>query len=216
MRQHNAILLGGGGHGRVVRALAEVLGLKVIGICDPGLEAAEWFGLPVLGDDSAVERHRPDATLLLNGIGKLPGSDTRRRLQDRLSLRGYGFPVLVHPFGWVAPDAELAAGVQIMAGAVVQPGCRIGAGSILNSRVSVDHGCVLGADVHLAPGAVLCGDVTVADGAFVGAGAVILQGRRIGAGSVVAAGAIITRDLEPGETAFGRGGRSSLREGGMA
>lgn len=216
MQQQRAIVLGGGGHGRVVRALAEAIGIAVIGVCDPALEGGDWFGLPVLGDDAALARFPPATTLLLNGIGKLPGSETRRRLQDRLSLRGYAFPALVHPFAWVAPDAVLAAGVQIMAGAVVQPGCRIGAGSIVNSRASVDHGCVLGADVHLAPGAVLCGDVTVADGAFVGAGAVILQGRRIGAGSVVAAGAIITRDLEPGETAFGRGGRSSLREGGMA
>lgn len=213
MGAREAILLGGGGHGRVVRTLAEALGIRVIGVCDPTVAGAEWFGLPVLGDDAALERYPPGAVLLLNGVGKLPGRDARGRLQARFAARGYEFPVLVHPFAWVAEDAMLAAGVQIMAGAVVQPGCRIGAGSIVNTRGAVDHGCVLGEDVHLAPGAVLCGDVRVEDGAFVGAGAVVLQGRRIGAGSVVAAGAVISRDLAAGETAYGRG---TLPEGGMA
>ena len=70
MGAREAILLGGGGHGRVVRALAEALGIRVIGVCDPTVAGAEWFGLPVLGDDAALERYPPGAVLLLMVVGR--------------------------------------------------------------------------------------------------------------------------------------------------
>ncbi len=200
-----AILLGAGGHARVVLALAQGLGFDVVGVCDP-LITGQWQGLTVLGDDNALLAQRRDI-VLLNGIGKLPGQTRRREVQDRWQGHGFAFPVLVHPAAWVAPDADLGAGVQVMAGAVVQPGCRIGAGSIVNTRAGVDHDCTLGADAHIAPGATLCGGVTVGDGAFVGAGATVVQGVTLGAGAVLAAGAVLVRDLVAGQTSFGQRGR---------
>lgn len=195
-----AILLGGGGHGRVVLALARAAGMAVAGVCDPALaEGSLWQGVPVLGDDHALDGRDPTALVLLNGLGRMPGSTARARLQALWEARGAAFPPLVHPAAWVAPDALLGPGAQIMAGAVVQPGCRIGAGSIVNTRAGLDHDGTLGADVHLAPGATLCGGVSVGDGAFIGAGATVIQGLRIGAGARVPAGALLTRDLAPGE-----------------
>jgi UDP-perosamine 4-acetyltransferase len=194
-----AILLGAGGHARVVRALAEALGIRILGVCDPVLpRGSDWAGLPVLGDDDALAGQDPAGVVLLNGIGKLPGRTLRHRLQHSLAARGFGFPTLVHPAAWVAPDAQLGQGVQVMAGAVVQPGGILGAGSIVNTRAGVDHDARIGPDVHIAPGATLCGDVEVGEGAFVGAGAVVLPGRRIGAGATVAAGATLARDLPAG------------------
>lgn len=194
-----AILLGAGGHGRVVRALAEALGWRLLGVCDPALVVGtDWAGLPVLGDDDALAAHDPDAVSLLNGVGRMPGQTARHRLHILWTARGFAFPPLVHPTAWVAPDVQLAPGAQIMAGAVVQPGCKVGAGSIVNTRAGLDHDGTLGADVHLAPGTTICGDVQVGDGAFVGAGAIVIQGCRIGAGALVAAGALVTTDLAPG------------------
>lgn len=194
-----AILLGGGGHGRVVRALAEALGWRLVGLCDPGLPAgSDWHGLPVLGDDSALAAQDPGAVALLNGIGRMPGQTGRRRLQEALAAKGFAFPPLVHPAAWVAPDTRLGPGAQVMAGAVVQPGCSIGAGAIVNTRAGIDHDGTLGADVHIAPGATLCGRVSVGDGAFIGAGATVIQGCRIGAGAMVAAGVTVAADLPPG------------------
>jgi UDP-perosamine 4-acetyltransferase len=205
------LLLGAGGHARVVRALAAACGLEVAGVCDPALArdgAATWNGLPVLGDDSALEALPPTQTRLLNGLGQMPGSNIRARLHARLAAKGFTFPALAHPAAWVAPGVALGDGVQVMAGAMVQPGCDIGPGTIVNTRAGVDHDCRLGKDVHIAPGATLCGAVAVGDGAFVGAGATVLPGLRLGAGAMVAAGAVVTRDVPDG----GRVGRQG-REG---
>ena len=195
------ILLGAGGHARVLVALASAAGYSILGVCDPALAAKDvirWEGLDVLGDDHAVTQLAPDRVELILGIGKLPtGKDLREQLYASWRERGYTFPALVHPTAWVAPGVVLRDCVQVMAGAVIQPGCEIFERSIVNTRASVDHDCRIGRDVHVAPGATLCGSVTVEDGVFIGAGATVIQGLNIGARAVVGAGVTLLRDLAP-------------------
>lgn len=200
------VLLGAGGHARVLVALANAAGYPVLGVCDPALAAAgvsRWEGLDVLGDDSALDRLPSDRVALMLGVGQLVAGNLRERLYTSWRTRGYDFPTLVHPAAWVAPGVVLGDGVQVMAGAVIQPGCKIGENSIVNTRAGVDHDCCIGHDVHVAPGATLCGSVTVEDGAFIGAGATVIQGLRIGGRAVVGAGVTLTRDLTPRTTIIG-------------
>lgn len=195
------VLLGAGGHARVLLALARAAGLPLLGVCDPDLQAegsGQWEGLQVLGGDDALDCHGPDHVDLMLGIGQLTHSVARARLYGIWSARGYAFPPLVHPAAWVAPDVVIPDGAQIMAGVVVQPGCVLGRNTIVNTRASIDHDCRIGTDVHVAPGAVLCGSVDVGDGAFIGAGAVLIQGLRVGPGAIVGAGVTLVRDLEAG------------------
>ncbi len=199
MTAPEVLLLGAGGHGVVVLALARALGWQVAGVCDPALSpGTTWEGLPVLDEDTALSARDPGATQLLNGLGKMPGSAARAALQARWTARGFAFPALVHPAAWVAPGTDLAPGAQVMAGAVVQPRCRIGAGAIVNTGARLDHDGTLGDDVHLAPGATLCGGVTVGEGAFIGAGATVIQGLTIGPRALVPAGATVLHDIPPG------------------
>jgi sugar O-acyltransferase (sialic acid O-acetyltransferase NeuD family) len=200
------VLLGAGGHARVLLALARAAGHHVLGICDPRLAADEvsrWEGLDVLGDDGALDGLPPDRVALMLGVGQLTAGTLRERLYWTGRERGYRFPVLIHPGAWVAPDATLADGVQVMAGAIVQPGCVIGENSIINTCSSVDHDCHIGRDVHVAPGATLCGAVTVEAGAFVGAGSTVIQGLRVGERAVVGAGVTLVRDLAPSAVMHG-------------
>jgi acetyltransferase-like isoleucine patch superfamily enzyme len=52
------------------------------------------------------------------------------------------------------------------------------------------------AGLELAP-------ITIDDGTWIGAGAIVLPGVRVGRGSIVAAGAVVTRDVEPGTIVAG-------------
>ncbi len=196
------VLLGTGGHAKVVLALAKALDFSVVGVCDPGA-GGHWEGCEVLGDDSVLASVDPNSISLLNGVGKMPDRRTRENLQTRWEARGFDFVTCVHPHAWVAADAKLGPGAQIMAGAVVQPGCDIGAGTIVNTSAAVDHDCTIGAHAHVCPGVTLCGDVTVGDSAFVGAGATVINNRSIGKGAFVAAGAVVTTDVEADMRYFG-------------
>lgn len=195
------VLLGAGGHARVLKALADAAGLQLLGVVDPALfreKASTWLGLPVLGDDTVLAGMRTESLGLIHGIGQVPGSHVRRSLYESLRAAGFRFPPLVHPHAWVAPDVEMADGVQIMAGAVVQPACRIGENTIINTRASLDHDGNIGDHVHVAPGAVLCGGATLEADVFIGAGAVLLPGVKVGAGATVAAGSTLSRNLDAG------------------
>lgn len=206
------VLLGAGGHARVLLELARAADYPVLGVCDPELAAnavSSWEGLDVLGDDAALDLLPPGRIALMLGIGQLAKGNLRQRVYTSWRSRGYDFPVLVHPTAWVASDVVLKGGVQVMAGAVIQPSCEIGENSIINTRASVDHDCFVGRNVHVAPGATLCGAVTIEDGAFIGAGATVIQGLRIGAGAVVGAGVTLVRDLSSAMTAIGA--QNSLR-----
>lgn len=200
------VILGAGGHAKVLLSLLQAIGADVRGVCDPGLAAQSvtmWRGIAVLGGDEALDQLDPASVGLVNGMGQVVGSLRRQGLFDALSARGFGFPALVHPAAWVDPSVVLHAGVQVMAGAVIQPDATIGANTIVNTGARIDHDCTIGEHVHIAPGAVLCGAVQVARGAFIGAGSTTIQGVSIGESCVVGAGAVLVRNLQAGHRVVG-------------
>lgn len=196
--RRRAILLGTGGHAGVLVAILDDAGTAVEGLVTPdrALHGTLRHGIRVLGDDDAVLQHSPDDVVLVNAIGSVGSTASRREVFDRFKRKGYKFLSLMHPTAIVAPGTVFGEGVQVMARTVVQPGATVGDNSLLNTGVIVEHDCVLGRHVHLATGAVLCGSVRVDDGVHVGAGSVIIQGRRVGELSTVAAGAVVIRDVQ--------------------
>lgn len=198
LQGQDCVLVGAGGHAKVVHELAELCGATILGVCDPKFQGGNdhyWDGLKILGGDDYLANADPEAVLLLNGIGMLPGNRIRRVVYERFVSQGYRFPPLIHPLAWVSPNGHLGDGVQVMAGAVVQPGASIGSNTIINTHGSVDHDSTIGAHCHLAPGATLCGDVTLGDGTFVGAGATIVQAVTVAADKFIKAGSLIARDV---------------------
>jgi UDP-perosamine 4-acetyltransferase len=199
------LILGAGGHAKVAIEALLRASIPVLGITDPdaSLLGRTVLGIPVVGGDDEVLRHRPDHVFLVNGLGSVGPAARRRELFERFRRAGYGFARVIHPSAIVASDVVVGEGAQVMAGAVIQPGTRIGCNAIVNTRASVDHDCEIGDHAHIAPGAVLSGSVRVGEGAHVGTGASVIQGIRIGAGSVVGAGAAVVRDVPERATVLG-------------
>jgi sugar O-acyltransferase (sialic acid O-acetyltransferase NeuD family) len=197
------IVIGGGGHAKVVAATLFELGARVLGFTDPDSSRTVLAGLARMGGDDAILRHPPADILLAHGLGSIGPSDLRARVFQKFKDLGYSFITLVHPSATVAADVEIGEGTVIFAGSVVQPGTRIGSNAILNTRCSVDHDCVIGPHVHIAPGATLSGGVLAASGCHIGIGASVIQGIAIGADSLVGAGSVVLRDVAAGSRVFG-------------
>jgi UDP-perosamine 4-acetyltransferase len=187
------VIIGAGGHGKVLAAALLRAGQAVLGFvdADPALKGSKILGLSVLGGDEVLTSDM----LLVNGIGSTGRPARRREIFERLKEQGFSFATVVDPSAIIGPEVELAEGAQVLAGAVIQPGAYIGRNSIVNSRASVDHDVTLGAHVHIAPGAVLSGNVIVGDEVHIGTGAAIKQGVRIGSGSVIGVGAAVIADV---------------------
>ena len=189
------VLLGGGGHARVLADALLAGGRPPAGYVAPRNAGELLPGIPWLGDDDWLQRQPPD-TPLVDGLGSAPDTGPRRALWERFRALGFRFVTVVHPAATVAASATLGEGCQVLAGAVVNAGAELGANSIVNSRAVVEHDCRLAAHCHVASGAVLCGAVTLEECVHVGAGATVLQGLRIGTGAIVAAGATVIDDVE--------------------
>lgn len=196
------LIIGAGGHARVVGDALLAKGETVLGYIDNAVElhGTSVYGRLVLGGDEVLDEALLADCVLVNGIGGVgdANSGLRRAVQERLEARGGRFVGVQHPSCIVSPFASLAPDAQLLAGSIVQPGARIAPGCIINTRAVVEHDCRLGAYVHCAPGSLLCGEVDIGENCHVGAGAVVRQGLTVGADSVVAAGAVVVRSHEGG------------------
>lgn len=199
------IVLGAGGHAKVLIEALLASSAVITGIVDPDqtLLGTKLFGVPVLGGDEVLSEFPSSEVLLVNGLGSIGLPIRRRKLFEKFINLGYNFSTVVHPSAIVASDVTLCDGSQIMAGVVIQPGTRIGSNVLINTMASVDHDCFIGDHTHVAPGVTLSGSITVGALSHIGTGATVIQGICIGEGSLVGAGALVLRDLPSGATAVG-------------
>lgn len=200
------VILGAGGHARVLLDALRLLGVEVLGFAAPPplSRGALVDGAPVLGDDDAIlAAFRAESVALVNGLGSVRDTRARRALYERFVARGYSFRSVVHPSAIVARDVLVGDGAQLLARVVVNPGARIEADAIVNTGAIVEHDCVVGAHAHLAPGVTLSGAVSVGAGAHVGTGATVIQGVRVGANALVGAGAVVVSDVAEGAVVLG-------------
>ena len=199
------VILGAGGHSKVLIDTLLTQKAKIIGITDYQLakKGKLVLGIEVIGDDLMILDYKPNEVCLVNGIGSVGISIQRKSLFCKFTELGYRFANVIHPSVVIAADVHFGEGVQIMAGAVVQTGCRIGNNSIINTNASVDHDCAIASHVHIAPGVTLSGEVEVGEGVHIGTGATVIQGIRIGENSLIGAGSVVTQDVPMGVTVMG-------------
>ena len=129
-------------------------------------------------------------------IGGAHGAQ-RTALSQRLR-DGWGLEALsvISPRATVDPEADLGAGVQIMAGACVGLGARIGDFGLVNTNATVDHECALGLGVHVMGAAAIAGRVKIGNFATIGTNATVLPDLDIGDGAQIGAGALIRYDVK--------------------
>ncbi len=190
------IIVGAGGHGRVLADALLLSGRTVLGFVDADatLHDTTVMGLKVLGDDSRLIAGEWPEAELVNGIGGPPGGRVRRDVQTRLETHGRRFTGVRHPSAVISPFAEVDATAQVLARTVVQAGAVVCHGCIVNTGAVVEHDCTLEAFTHCAPGSILCGDVRIGATCHIGAGAVVREGVTLGDGVVVGAGAVVVDD----------------------
>lgn len=189
------IIIGGGGHARVVHEILAILGHRVTGYTDFGAKGDARA--PYLGSDAVLfEPPLPLVRDLALGIGKVGTSPERLVLVERLESCGYRFPVIRAKGSIIHQQVMTGIGTVVMDGATVVTGSRLGRGCIVNTNATVDHDCRLGDNVHVSPGAVLCGEVTVGDNGMIGAGATLVPGIRLCANCVIGAGATVVRSID--------------------
>lgn len=195
------IIVGAGGHGRVVMdaflLTSPEMARAAFADDDSLLWGTEVLGCPVLG--------AADALVLPGGRFHVAVGDngTRRLLMQRLRAAGCLPFEVVHPAARVSRFATVGLGSFVAAGAVLAPLATIGDGVVVNHGAVVDHDCFVGDFAHIAPNATLAGGARVGRHVLVGAGARVMVGVSVGNDAVVGAGAVVLRDVPAGAVVAG-------------
>ena len=200
----NCVIVGAGGHGRVVLdILRQARDHVPVGFLDsnPRLHGRRIDGLPVVGDLRRLPALRADG--VAGAVVAIGDNGVRRAFADDIAEAGLRLINAVHPSANLATTVSLGQNVVIAAGALVCAHGQIGDSAVLNTGCIVDHESMIGTAAHICPGVRLAGHVTVEAGAFVGIGATVIQNVRIGSEAVVGAGAVVIRDVPAMSTVVG-------------
>lgn len=202
------IFWGGTGQAKVNRPIVEYYGSKVVAIFDdtPNLKSPftdipiyeGWNGF--VGWFDQQEKKEPIGFCV--AIGN-PHGRIRLKLHNKLIEFGLEPVSLIHPTAFIDNSVVIGEGVQVMAGAIIQPEVKIGKQCIINTKVSIDHECVLEDGVELTPGATFCGNVYAETNSWICAGATVLPQLRIGHDSIVGAGSLVTKNVPEKTVVYG-------------
>lgn len=191
------VVIGAGGHGKVVADAAETTGRwQNIVFVDK-----RWPELKSCAHWSVVTQDVNDlpSVVDIDFVVAIGDNRTRARVFSQCVEAGLNPVSVIHPSAVISRYAEIGLGCVVFAGAVVNIGAKIGECAIVNTGATIDHDCVIGHSVHISPGAHLAGEVSVADFCWIGIGASVKQCLSISDDVVVGAGACVVSNIaEPG------------------
>lgn len=140
----NLLILGAGGHGKVVKEIADAFGYTNIAFLDDN--STEAIGK--IADSKAFVNQFQEVIV---GIGN---NKFRGELLTRLEQEGFAIPVLIHPTAYVSKSALIGKGTVVEPMAIVNANSKIGIGCIVSVGSIVDHDAVLEDCVHVNAGAI--------------------------------------------------------------
>ncbi len=211
------IVIGGGGHARVVIEAAQLsrISWEVIGYVDnrPVLAPNAPPQVPYLGTDD-------DLAALLDVAGReapavvlAVGRGDRRRIVERLDRLGVTWATVIHGAAWHSPSAAIGRDAVIMAGVVVQAGARIGDHVILNTGAIIEHDVTIGDYVSIGPGARIGGRTVIGLDVLIGLGASIRDGCHVGDRAIIGMGAAVVGDVAADTMVLGVPARVASADG---
>ena len=183
------IVIGAGGHGKVIADIIIKSGDRVIGFLDDGCTEKNILGYPILGKTEDCLKYKDKEFFVAIG-----NNTVRKKISEKYNM--LKFYTAIHPSAVIAMDVEIGEGSCVMAGVVINTSARIGKHCIINSGSVVEHDNKLADFVHLSPGAVLCGTVSVGECTHIGGGATVKNNTNISGDTVIGVGAAVVKDID--------------------
>jgi sugar O-acyltransferase (sialic acid O-acetyltransferase NeuD family) len=185
----NLLIVGAGGHGRVLAETAELLGQwDSIAFLDDRSDVDTVMDYKIIGKIDEYAKFQNDYEHCVVGIGH---NEDRLDLIYCLIKVGYKVPVIIHPKAIVSKYSSIMPGSVILAGAVVSANTNIGTGCIININCCIDHDCIVYDGVHISSGAVIRSGCSIGKLSYIGAGTCIKNGAQLGEGFILGDGELL-------------------------
>ncbi len=193
---HNLIIIGAGGHAKVVVDIANALGYNILGFLDDNTAINVFANLKQLGKIEDCTKYIDKAKFVI-AIGN---NAVRKRIAEEYNLK---FATLIHPSAVVSPNATIGEGSVVMPLCVINSNTQIGEHCIINTAAIVEHDNTIGDFSHISPNTTLCGTVNIGDICHIGAAATVINNTNICSDCIIGAGAVVTKDINKSGTYVG-------------
>lgn len=192
---NNIVILGAGGHAKVIADIVLSCGDSIIGFLDDSATGSV-MGYPILGTLRDISAFKDKCSFTI-GIGN---NSVRKQIAESNNVNWH---TAVHPSAVLAREVSIGEGTVIMAGAIINTSARIGMHCIINTGVVVEHDNHIGDYAHISPNATLCGTVSIGNLTHIGAGAVVKNNISICDNCIIGAGAVVVNNLLDAATYVG-------------
>lgn len=142
----NLLILGAGGHGKVVKETAMAMG------CFESIDFLDDQSVEAIGKCKDYKQFAQHYTYAFAAIG---ANALRISWAKELIEAGFQLPALIHPTAYVSPSAKVEAGSIVCAKAVVHTNASLKKGCIISVGALVDHDSTINEYVHIDTGAIV-------------------------------------------------------------
>ena len=198
--QKKVIIIGAGGHAKVVADIVKSSGDQIVGFLDDNIDLRDntiFEDKIVLGTTRVEDVEKYKDNYFIIGIGS---NRVRKIISEKYpELNWY---TAIHPSAIIGSNVEIGEGSVVMAGTIINTGTVIGKHCIINTSSSIDHDNVLEDYVHVSPGSHLAGAVKIMKGTWICSGVTIINNITIGNNNVIGAGATVIRNIEEENSTF--------------
>jgi sugar O-acyltransferase (sialic acid O-acetyltransferase NeuD family) len=167
------------------------------------IDQAQHGGLPVVAYEELDAIYPPSEVEVFVAIPASQLNRLRTRFYLDAKRRGYRCASYVSTHAFVWRNVQIGENSFIFENNVIQPFVRIGNNCILWSGNHVGHRTVIHDNVFIASHAVISGYCDIGEGSFIGVNATFNDHVKIAPDSVIGAGALVTRNTEPGRVYVG-------------
>ena len=193
----NVVIIGAGGHAKVIADIITKSNDNVIGFLDDNLDIQSktiYLNKTVLGTTKDIDKYKEYYFII--GIGN---NNIRENIANSYDLKWY---TAIHPNAIIANEVSIEEGSVVMAGSIINTGTKIGKHCIINTKSSLDHDNIIENYVHISPGATLAGTVHIKEKTWICAGATIINNITIAKNNIIGAGSVVIKDINKEDSIY--------------
>lgn len=193
----NVIIIGTGGHAKVIADIVLKNGDVLLGFLDDNRSKGEIIlGYPIIGNIDDIYLFYDIASFII-GIGD---NFVRKSIANKYNVKWY---TAIHPSASIAIDEMIDNGTVIMANTVINTSAKIGKHCIINTGAIVEHDDIISDYVHISPNAALGGTVNIGECTHIGIGASVKNNINITSKCIIGAGSVVVKDIDKSGTYVG-------------
>ena len=192
----NIVIIGAGGHAKVIADIIDKSKDIVIGFLDDNktrneiiIKEKQYKVIGKINDCNKIQLEHPDFEFII-AIG-----DNKIRKQIAEKYRELKFYTAIHPSSQIALDVEIKQGTVVMANVCINTSAKVGKHCIINTGAVVEHDNKIEDYVHISPNATLCGTVEIGELTHVGAGTTIKNNINICNNCIIGAGSVVVKNI---------------------